>query len=357
VADVEATLVGVKKQLVDEEKRYAAMLEDVKAEHADALQKVFDEAKSAADAAHGQALSGIRAQQSATIEQLKKQFASQMEDLKSSVSEAHQAELSTLSKELSNQKLELEAARGDLAKTKSARDTLAGEHEALKKQLADVKAKLEVAEAAKVPDLRAELQAREREVQSVKDDLTAAQDALKQTNEMFVVQMEELNKQHDALSQESAAARGQEVTKLKAEWEKEKTALSEQLSRLKRDLEDEREQKERALAAATVHTPPMSPRRKQESQSQATVDHRKDLAELHTAHQQKLAELEQAYEKEKHVVIEQNDALRKERDDAIAQAGRAKMEAGFVETERDEALDEVAKLKEELETLRQQAHA
>jgi chromosome segregation ATPase len=247
----------------------------------------------------------LRTRSDAAIEAVR---ASHREEI-SHTNETHQEALESatrpLEKKINSLTVEANAARDDLAKAKGTISTQAAELKALQEQVTSLKAALEKA-LATPPTVGSseQLEALRNELRNAKDDFETLKEVHQSSQENFAATMNN----HRLELEEAAKGRVQALAALESKHEADKARFAEgnnpylTLSRhisyfvlleraiLQRKLEDEREAKDRALAALNnqqTRTPPVTPR-----VSHISSGSRDSLERLHHANDARLNQLE-----------------------------------------------------------------
>jgi DNA repair exonuclease SbcCD ATPase subunit len=260
-----------------------------------------------ADAQHSKDLNELRTRSKVAIDEVRAGHHTELSNLNAAHEEALSTEVRSLEKKITSLTVDSNAARDDLAKAKGTLSTQAAELEALRKQLASTKQTLE--ETLAVPPTvapSAELDATKNELRNLKDDYETLKEVHQSSQEGFAATMNN----HKVELEEAAKGRVQALAALESKHQGERAQHADgaysilfwlvlephffdllALAALQRRVEDERDAKDRALAAMNApqtRTPPITPRFGHIGGGVS----KDELDRLHHAHNAKLVQLE-----------------------------------------------------------------
>ncbi|WVF68303.1 hypothetical protein IAT40_003068 [Kwoniella sp. CBS 6097] len=254
--------------------------------------KAFDDAKISASEEHQSVLASIRSGIAETQSKLTEAHQAELESLRAS----HAMALSDLSAdylkskqavedELINAKTQLETGKIAFAELEETNKNLKNEVGRLIGEME----KLANAAADKGPasdEVEAELKRVKGELQGVRDELDGAKEMAEMNKSHFEASLAAVQEQHSTELRAIADNRAKEDGTVEEKYRKDVLELQGALSKAHAELQDERVEKNSALArlAAQIQTPPTSPP-PAEPRSPA-------LTKLHEAHNAKVIELE-----------------------------------------------------------------
>lgn len=248
------------------------------------------------------------------------------------------SQVKALEKQISNQAVDLKATQDDLVKAKAALEASRAEFANLTAQYEEAKA---AGEAPTVPDpaIVEEIERLTKELSHAKDDVAAAQDALSLTKESL---SEATNNQKKEL-EEAARGRAEEVTRLKAEHEKEIGTLVTQKMELATKLSDY-EGELATLKASITAEPPASPKvNGTNSAAHASTVTVEELQQMHEAHNAKVHDLQAEHDKALKAVKENLEASLSKADELQQEVARKTMEIQYLEQEQDDSQDQITR--------------
>lgn len=334
-------------ELEGQEAQYNAKVDAVKEEHSKLLQEAFERAKTEAGDEHKKDLNSVRTEFDSTIAQMAASHQSAMEDLKGEHASTLEAQAKTLEKQISALTLELRATQDDLMKAKTSFESAHAEINILTTQRDEARAA-----AAAVPEVspeHAEEIARLTTQLSVtKDDLAAITDMLNLTKDSLT----EMSNNHAKELEEAAVARAQDVTKLRAAHEEELAVLETQKSELSVKLSDLGG--ELATAKAALAAEPAVPKSNGTVAPQSPGVTKEELQRLHEAHNLKVHDLEAEHKKALKDMAAKLEAAEDQAKESKLEVERKEMEIKYLESDQDESVEQINRLKADLETLSEQ---
>lgn len=272
----------------------------------------------------------------------------EIEDLKKSHESALERAVGKLNKDFANMKLELKATQDDLAKAKAVAAASQPEIDSLKAQLAESLKATDEATASAMLLAQEEIERLTKAVAGLQGELESTKSAMVSSQEMFVQNHEQMMKNHATEREEAAKLRAEALQALKAEHEGELKKLSEMRTEILSALEDEREAKEKALAqVASLSRQQPAPAPKSNGAAPADVS-KEDLTRMHHAHTLKLSEVEAQNQKSIKALKEKIAEMEATAEELRNDVGRKEMELSFLETEKEEAADEIKRQQEEI---------
>lgn len=154
-------------------------------------------------------------------------------------------------------------------------------------------------------------------------------------------ELEQVKQNHKRELEEASKGRVLAVDELQKSHDTTLANLKSEIAQLKSDLDDQREETQRAVsetATLKARSPPATPTPKAQTNGVISKD---ELAKLHQAHDAKVAELETEMEKRVQALTEEKDALRKAQDDLQSSLERKEMEREMYESAANEAEAEI----------------
>lgn len=344
-------------QIKGQEAQYAAKVDAVKAEHDELLQKAFEKAKVSlwpitldialiryiqgeASDAHSQDLQALRSQSQAGVDQLLTAHQASLDSLKAEHQSALASQAKMLEKTISNQTLELKATQEDLQKAKAAHAASVSELEVLRVQLEEFTRSSESSAAASSAEHLIEIQRLTKELSAARDDNTALSEILGLTKDS----LNEMSRNHKDELQDVAKARVEEVTRLKAEYDQQRTAHlkeKEVLSAQITDLQGEISTLHATAAAAAER--PKSPKSNGLSHARHTSVTAEELQQMHEAHNLKLRDLEANQEKALMGLKEDLHAAQARVEELQNEVNRKTMEIQYLEQDGEEKDDTITR--------------
>lgn len=333
-------------ELEQQEAKYNEKVGIVKAEHNTLLQEAFERAKGEAAELHSQELQALRVESQAAIEQLRTAHQSFVSNLEAEHQTTLDSQSSALEQKLNNQGLELRATQDDLAKAKATLDAVRSENENLKAQIEDARA-LAIA-ASSSADQAAELERLSKQLASIREENAMLNDVLAVTKES----LSEMSTNHGKELEEAAKGRVEEVSRLRAEHEKDISMLATQKSELSLslgDLENEIAMLKTRLTAAESAAAPRSNGAMAPSTTNVT---REELQRAHEAHNLKLHDLQVEHERVARGMKLELETVQNRLEEVQSDLARRNMEIQYLEQEQEESHDSITRLKAELDQYR-----
>ncbi|KAI0094774.1 hypothetical protein BDY19DRAFT_982152 [Irpex rosettiformis] len=334
-AELQEEIQKVSAELAGQEAQYNTKVDAVKAEHDQLLQEAFSRAKSEAGSVHSQDLQALRAESQATIEQLRTAHQSTIESLKAEHHAALDNQVKVLEKQIAGQALELNAAREDLAKAKTAATAAISELETVKTHLEETKRVIASLDKSDKDSAIAQLS---KELSNAHEEHAALKDMFMASNE----HLREITNNHVTELEEAAKGRVEEVTKLKAVHQeeidtltKDRTALTMQLSDLQGELS--------TLKAQLTPEVTASPRSNGAAHARSSSITRDDLQKMHEAHNLKLYDLQAEHDRAMRVLKEELETVLSKADELNQEVSRKTMEIQYLEQETDESQDQITR--------------
>lgn len=290
----------------------------------------------AAGAAHGQDLQALRAESQTTIEQLRTAHQSTIDDLNKEHGTLLESQVSALSKQISNQGLELKATQDDLVKAKAALEASRAEVTNLTAQLNT--AKVSAAGAALDPAIAEEIERLTKALSHAHDDVAATHDALSLTKQSLT----EVTDNQAKELEEAAKSRVEEVTRLKAAHEQEVKTLVGQKSDLATKLSD-LEGELATLKASVSAEAPVSTKTNGSFPPASPGITKEELQRMHEAHNAKMNDLQAEHEKAIQRFKGDLEASLSKAEELQQEVTRKAMEIQYLEQEQDESADQITR--------------
>jgi len=344
----------ISAELEAQEAQYNAKVDAVKVEHNKLLDDAFERAKNEAGEAHSRDLQSLRAESQATIEQLRTAHESSIEDMKNEHASILDSHVNALQKQINSQTLELKATHEDLVKAKATLEASRVEVASLAVQLEEAKAAAS-AEIPPDPAVTEEIERLNRELSHAKDDVAATHDALDLTKQSLSDILTNKTKELE----EAAKGRAEDVIRLKVAHEEEIAALVGQKSELAIKLSDLEGELATLRASASVEIP-TSPKTNGTNGTAQPVSPgvtKEELQSMHEAHNAKVHDLQAEHDKALRALKESLDASLSRSEELQEEVARKEMEIRLLEQEREDNVDQITRLKEDMESLPEQLQA
>ncbi|WRT69894.1 uncharacterized protein IL334_006885 [Kwoniella shivajii] len=258
--------------------------------------KAVEDAKVAASEAHHGALAAIKEELASTRSSLHEAHSAEIEALKSSHSIAI---LDVQADHLkSTQSLEetLLSAQAQVVASKDQLGELTETNENLKSELSRLIDEVEHLGKGD-PEMEVELKKIKGELQGVKDELAGAKEMAEMNKSHFESSIAAIQDQHSENERESTERRVRDTYEAEERYKREADEMKRLMKDLEEKLQDERLEKNNALAKlAAIRTPPNSP--------PPTQAHSPALTKLHEAHNAKVVDLENEIKRLQHELVE-----------------------------------------------------
>ncbi|KAG8864312.1 hypothetical protein FRB96_006133 [Tulasnella sp. 330] len=331
------------------EKRIKQLEEDLKVEESKTEAQV---AVIEAGETHAQELAVLREQSKATLEQVKTAHRNEIDSITASHEETLGSQVKSLEKQISVLKLELSATKDDLAKAKGSLSSARSEVDSLRAQVDQAVMEAQIARTASGAEKEAAVADLAKRFSNTQQEMNDLNEAFKMSQDGFVEELGQVKQNHQRELEEASKNRVQALEELQKSHDEMLGKLKADLANVKTQLDDQREEAQRAVseaAALKARSPPATPNAKAQTNGVVSKD---DLAKLHQAHQAKVAELESDRDKRVKDVTEQNEALARSNAELQASLEHKEMERSMYEIEANDTQDEIAALKAELERMR-----
>ena len=281
------------------------------------------------------------------MDQLVESHKNRLDSLSAEHSAILESKVKTLEKTISNQALELKATQDDLAKAKAAIVASNNDRDLWKRKAEDAERALAASSESSASAHAEELQRLTRELSVKHDDMSALTEVIEaQKNSMS-----EMHNNHTKELEEAAKSRADEVLRLRAEHDEEKSALVNDRNALTvrvSDLEGELATLRATIATQSSLAPSKS--NGHASSSSPSVS-QEDLKKLHEAHNLKLGDLEAEHHKAVLGLRKSLDSASEEMNGLRQDVEHRQLEINFLEQESAEKDDTITRYVKSLNKL------
>ncbi|KAG8906038.1 hypothetical protein FRC01_008155 [Tulasnella sp. 417] len=300
---------------------------------------------------HSTELATLREGSQAVADQLRSAHKVEIESINAAHQEALDSQVKALEKQISNLKLELGATQDGLSKSKAAVATNTSEIDALKAQVEQAKKDGQAEKDAAIKERESAMEDLAKQLANTQKEMSDLDTAFKSTQTGYAEEIAQMKQNHDRELEEASVRKVQALDDAQRQHDEALATLKVEIAELKSELDDEREAKSRAVAEAnTLRTksPPATPQPKAQPNGAGSPE---KIAQLHQAHEAKLAEMESDFRKQIKLLTEEKAELAKANTGLEAQVAREKMEKEMFEEQANDAEAEITALKAELDQL------